>query len=127
MHICAYIHWYYKYTKIHTCTCVNWYKAFKGLPNLKIVGTWDDHDLGVDGANKNYKYLKESKEIFLNFIGEEKGSKRYSSEHHGVYDVVNMKFANNTVAIFLLDTRWIYMYVHVYKALGENRLFIHII
>ena len=50
---------------------------FKALKNsTKVLATWDDHDFGENDAGRHYPFKKESKEVFLDFWGEPKKSKR---------------------------------------------------
>ena len=40
------------------------------MSKTKIVGIWDDHDYGIDNADKTFKYKDVMKEHFLTFIDE---------------------------------------------------------
>ena len=44
---------------------------------LKVVGVWDDHDFGINDADKHNPVKQEMREIYLDFIGEAKNSSRF--------------------------------------------------
>ena len=71
--------------------------------NVEIIATWDDHDYGWNDAGRNYKFKKESKEIFLEFFEEPDTSTRRT--HEGIYH--SYEFVNNgkKIQIILLDGR----------------------
>jgi alkaline phosphatase D len=45
-------------------------ELFKINPLVPILATWDDHDYGANNGGKDYKYKKESKEIFKHFFSQ---------------------------------------------------------
>lgn len=71
------------------------------VPN--IYATWDDHDYGQNDAGKEYPQKVESKEIFLDFWGEEKISKRRESP--GIYTSYYHKAKGKILQFIILDTR----------------------
>lgn len=43
---------------------------------VKIVGVWDDHDYGINNGGKEFPLKRQTREIFLDFIGEPSDSPR---------------------------------------------------
>ena len=87
------------------------YKAqnrVKGYKKLKetmpVIGTWDDHDYGLNDGGLEFKAKKESQQAFLDFMGVSKESPRRKQE--GVYSVHNYKTGTKSVKILVLDTRY---------------------
>lgn len=68
-----------------------------------IIATWDDHDYGQNDEGRHFELREESKEIFLEFWGEPKSSKRY--QHEGIYADYLFGPKGQRVQILLLDTR----------------------
>lgn len=78
--------------------------SYKNLKNnTEILATWDDHDYGQNDAGKYYPHKEASKQIFLEFFEEPKGSERY--KHEGIYHSVFKKVGGKTIQIILLDGR----------------------
>ncbi|WP_339660786.1 alkaline phosphatase D family protein [uncultured Polaribacter sp.] len=71
--------------------------------NVPIIATWDDHDYGKNDAGKNYRFKKQSKEIFLDFFEESIHSERRN--HLGIYHSYEYEYAGHKLQIILLDTR----------------------
>ena len=79
---------------------------------VHIVGTWDDHDYGINDGDWLYAYRNESQAAFLDFIGEPLGSPR--RQQPGVYTSYVFDFGRGdgayvpgrTVAVILLDLRF---------------------
>jgi alkaline phosphatase D len=44
---------------------------------------WDDHDFGYNDSGRHYPFKKESKEIFLDFFGDQGDS--LIRKHEGIY------------------------------------------
>jgi len=70
---------------------------------VPIVATWDDHDFGRNDAGRHYPFKNESKEIFLDFFGEPKGSVR--RQRPGIYTSYTVQQAGKTLQIIVLDMR----------------------
>ncbi|QWX82486.1 alkaline phosphatase family protein [Cellulophaga sp. HaHaR_3_176] len=81
---------------------VSGYVALKN--KVPVIGTWDDHDYGLNDGGVEYKSKKSSQEEFLNFMGVAKDSPRRSQE--GVYAVHTYKVDTNTIKVIVLDTRY---------------------
>ncbi|MEO0476680.1 MAG: alkaline phosphatase D family protein, partial [Planctomycetota bacterium] len=70
----------------------------------RILGTWDDHDYGLNDAGREYVKRAESQQVFLDFFGVEKGSVRRKRE--GVYHAEMFGEPGQRVQVILLDTRY---------------------
>ena len=93
------------------------YAAVKRFPayerlakKARIVGTWDDHDYGMNNAGKHWEHKEVAKELFLDFLDEGKESER-RLERDGVYESYSVYEDDEAkrgreVQIILLDTRW---------------------
>ena len=79
-----------------------------GYRNLKektpIIGTWDDHDYGLNDGGVEFKAKKESLQEFLNFMDVPKDSPRRMRE--GVYAAHDIPTEEGTVKVIVLDTRY---------------------
>lgn len=69
-----------------------------------VMGTWDDHDYGVNDGGVEFKAKKESQQAFLDFMGIPKNDKRRQQE--GVYHAQTFKTPQGSVKIIILDTRY---------------------
>jgi alkaline phosphatase D len=70
----------------------------------KILGTWDDHDYGLNDGGAQFRAKKESQQAFLDFIGVPKIDKRRQQE--GVYHSDMIKTPQGSIKIIVLDTRY---------------------
>ncbi|CDJ62438.1 hypothetical protein, conserved [Eimeria necatrix] len=84
----------------------NEYREFlKRVP--AVVGTWDDHDMGEDNANKMYSFKYESKEAMLDFLGVSRSEAIRSLEWRGVYSSHQIYLGEDlTVKLIFLDLRF---------------------
>ncbi|MBT8243755.1 MAG: alkaline phosphatase family protein [Winogradskyella sp.] len=79
--------------------------AYKKLvETTKILGTWDDHDYGLNDGGLEFKMKKESQQQFLDFMGVAQNDKRRNRE--GVYHAEEIKIAEGTIKVIVLDTRY---------------------
>jgi len=78
------------------------YKNF--AKKTKILGTWDDHDYGINDGGYENPIKQEAQHILLDFLDVPKNDKR--REQEGVYYSETIKKDNNTIKIILLDTRY---------------------
>ncbi len=78
------------------------YHAF--IQKVPVIGTWDDHDFGKNGAKKNYPFKRTSQSLFLDFIGEPPDSPRRKQE--GVYVSYRFGAEERPIRIILLDERY---------------------
>lgn len=68
-----------------------------------LFATWDDHDYGWNDAGRHYAFKKESKEIFMNFFGDQGDST--IGDHEGIYHTVYLERAGKKIQIILPDLR----------------------
>lgn len=78
------------------------YKEF--MNNTEIVGTWDDHDYGINDGGTGYREKVSSQQHFLDFIGEPNNTPRRRQE--GIYASYLKTAGDLLVKIILLDTRY---------------------
>jgi len=83
-------------------------KNQKGYDSLKarvrVFGTWDDHDYGLNDAGTEYVAKAESQQLFLDFLGIKKDDKR--RQRQGVYYSDSIVSKKGSVKIIVLDTRY---------------------
>ncbi|MCO5552843.1 hypothetical protein L7F22_006361 [Adiantum nelumboides] len=70
----------------------------------KIIGTWDDHDYGLDDSGKELTVKNGSQKLFLDFLDEPISSTRRIQE--GVYASYTFGPHDKQVKVILLDTRY---------------------
>lgn len=92
-------------------TLSSMYKAQNDIPGYKklkakipIVGTWDDHDYGLNDGGTEFHAKKESQKEFLDFMGVAENSPRRKQE--GVYNAHIYNGAQGSVKVIVLDTRY---------------------
>ncbi|MEJ8757809.1 alkaline phosphatase D family protein [Pontibacter sp. H259] len=78
------------------------YKQLKAT--AKIIGTWDDHDYGLNDGGKEFKKREQSQRLFWDFIGEPTNSKR--RQQQGVYSSHTFGPKGKQVKVILLDSRF---------------------
>ncbi|MFK5878007.1 MAG: alkaline phosphatase D family protein [Flavobacteriaceae bacterium] len=71
---------------------------------VEIIGTWDDHDFGVNDGGSEYPEKKISQQLFLDFMDVPVDSPRRNQE--GVYSSKDFTIGQNSVKIIILDTRY---------------------
>ena len=71
---------------------------------VPIVGTWDDHDYGLNDGGSEFGMKKESQQVFLDFMGVPADSERRNRE--GVYASHVFETPHGKVQILVLDTRY---------------------
>jgi alkaline phosphatase D len=74
------------------------------LASTPVVGTWDDHDYGVNNGGKEYPRRAESQQLLLDFLGEPADSPR--RRQAGVYASHTYGPPGRQVKVILLDTRY---------------------
>jgi len=80
--------------------------AYQGLMNsvTKMLGIWDDHDMGVNDGDGRFKWLEESKQAMLDFLGDAPDSPRRTQ--NGVYmSWMTDAPKGQKIAFHLLDNR----------------------
>jgi len=70
----------------------------------KVIGTWDDHDYGVNDGGKFYSKKEESKKLFMDFL--DIPPDHPVNDHAGVYESNEYSFDDYLLQIILLDTRY---------------------
>lgn len=78
------------------------YKAL--TKSTKILGTWDDHDYGLNDGGLEFDKKQESQQEFLDFMGVTKNDARRNQE--GVYHSETIETAQGSIKIIVLDTRY---------------------
>lgn len=89
----------------------NMYRAQKGIPGYKkliatveVIGTWDDHDYGLNDGGTEFLAKRESQQAFLDFMDVAADSPRRKRE--GVYASHTYQTAEGSVKVIVLDTRY---------------------
>ena len=78
------------------------YKTLKAT--TEVIGTWDDHDYGVNDGGVEFKAKKESQAEFLDFMMVPADSPRRQQE--GIYNVHYYNTAKGKIKVLVLDTRY---------------------
>ncbi len=78
------------------------YREF--LRHVPVIGTWDDHDYGVNDGGYEYPQKKASQQLFLDFLDVPKEDIRRHRE--GVYYSKDYVVEGHKIKILLLDTRY---------------------
>jgi alkaline phosphatase D len=88
------------------------YDQFNAIPgfqklrsNTRLIGTWDDHDYGMNDAGKEYPEKESSRRLMLSFFQEPEESPRWT-QPGGVYAAYLFQHGDKTIQVILLDTRW---------------------
>lgn len=74
------------------------------LERVPMIGTWDDHEYGINNSGIENPIKKESQKYFLDFIGEPANSARRLQE--GIYAAYTLGKENEKVKFILLDERY---------------------
>lgn len=68
-----------------------------------VVGTWDDHDYGINDGGKYFRQKEESKKLALDFL--DVPAKAKVRKRPGIYDSYTYGPAGKQIKVILLDTR----------------------
>ena len=80
-------------------------KGYKKLiENIEIIGTWDDHDYGLNDGGVEFQAKAESQQEFLNFMNVPMDSPLRKQE--GVYSSKKYDLEKGSINIIVLDTRY---------------------
>ena len=71
------------------------------VSKVPIVGTWDDHDCGINDADKHFQHKEERQELHLNFLHVPKNDPRRTRK--GVYA---SHIVGGNMKVILLDVRY---------------------
>jgi alkaline phosphatase D len=74
------------------------------ISNKQILGTWDDHDYGLNDGGEEYPYKKESQQLLFDFLGTPNDAPERFRD--GVYNSRVIDFDGNKVKVIVLDTRF---------------------
>lgn len=87
------------------------YDQQKANPNYRklrqtcpIIGTWDDHDYGLNDGGKGYPAKAASQQVFLDFLDVAKNDPR--RKQAGVYNSYTMNMQGIKIKVLLLDARY---------------------
>jgi len=72
--------------------------------NMLVLGTWDDHDYGLNDAGEEFPKKEESQQLFLDFFDVPEDSPRRGRE--GIYHSTIIRTEKGSVKIIILDTRY---------------------
>jgi len=72
--------------------------------NIKILGTWDDHDYGKNNIGFEYKKKEKSQQLLLDFLNVDKDSPRRKQK--GVYHSEEFTTPKGAIKVIILDTRY---------------------
>lgn len=84
--------------------------------SMDVIGTWDDHDYGLNDGGREWKMKDQAQELFLNFLEVPKNDPR--RDQKGVYYAKTYQTVQGSVKIILLDTR--YFRSPLTKNLGDD-------
>lgn len=84
-------------------TLSEWQGLIRLRQSAKFFATWDDHEYGEMEGGKHFKGKTESKELFLDFVGDSENSLRRS--HEGIYNSYGYGNMGTRVNIIVLDVR----------------------
>lgn len=71
---------------------------------VPVIGTWDDHDYGLNDGGKEFSIKKQSQAAFLDFMGISVDDPRRNRE--GVYAAHDYNIGQSRVKVLVLDTRY---------------------
>lgn len=72
--------------------------------NTKVIGTWDDHDYGLNDAGKEFGGKVTNQRLLLDFLDEPQDSPR--RKQAGVYASYTFGPTGRQIKVILLDTRY---------------------
>ncbi|MEM9686207.1 MAG: alkaline phosphatase D family protein [Bacteroidota bacterium] len=80
-------------------------KGYTALANsVTVMGTWDDHDYGINDGGVEFHKKKESQHLFLDFLNAPKNDERRNRA--GIYYARSYTTQSGSVKIIVLDTRY---------------------
>ncbi len=74
------------------------------ISDTPIIGTWDDHDYGLNDGGVEFNAKKGSQQMFLDFMEVPQDSPRRTQE--GIYTSHHYTTTSGTISVFVLDTRY---------------------
>lgn len=89
------------------------------LASVPVTGIWDDHDYGVNNGGKDFPWKQESRQLFLQFLGDDS---RYTSSQEGIFTSYALRSGDLAYRLVLLDTRYFREKPGTYaELLGESQ------
>ncbi|WP_340199145.1 alkaline phosphatase D family protein [Ascidiimonas sp. W6] len=76
----------------------------KIMEKMEVLGTWDDHDYGLNDGGAFFDFKEKSQELFLDFLHVPANDSR--RERKGVYHSVEYDLQAGKVKVIVLDTRY---------------------
>ena len=70
----------------------------------ELLGTWDDHDYGLNDGGEEYTKKDSAQQLFLDFFDVSKNDIRRTRK--GVYNSKTYTINNKTIKVIVLDTRY---------------------
>lgn len=80
------------------------YSRLRHNHNTKIIGTWDDHDYGLNDAGKEFPAKVSNQRLLLDFLDEPLDSPRRMQA--GIYTSYTFGPVGRQIKVILLDTRY---------------------
>jgi alkaline phosphatase D len=74
------------------------------IKKIPVMGTWDDHDYGLNDGGEEYEKKDSVQQIFLDFFDVD--SLNHRRKQKGVYYSKQFNVGNNSLNIIVLDTRY---------------------
>lgn len=74
------------------------------MSNTDLMGTWDDHDYGMNDGGASYPHKWASQQLFLDFFDVPQNSPRRLQK--GVYEARDFKVDDVIIKVITLDTRY---------------------
>ncbi len=80
-------------------------KMYKELVSkIPVVGTWDDHDYGLNDGGEEFSFREKSHQLFLDFMNVPRDDQRRGQQ--GVYTSHEYETSKGKVKVLVLDTRY---------------------
>jgi alkaline phosphatase D len=78
------------------------YKKFSST--TQIIGSWDDHDYGLNDGGMEFAKKVQSQTLFLDFMGVAKDDPRRAQA--GIYNAHDYRVGSHQIKVIILDTRY---------------------
>lgn len=78
------------------------YKSLKS--KIPVIGSWDDHDYGLNDGGVEFEVKYESQQELLDFLDVPKDSPRRNQE--GIYTTHDYNLTDGKIKVIVLDTRY---------------------
>ena len=76
----------------------------KFIKDKIVLGTWDDHDFGVNDGGAEYPFKRESQQLLLDFLGTSKNAPERKRD--GIYTAKTIIIDGNKIKVIVLDSRF---------------------